>query len=214
MQNPFQNISLNQLIWCTKTLWLQEILLNPTIDNKDNLFSYKQLDLHFNKHHCQYEKNLPDFLKNLTLEEILLYSKEEKDDSLNKIRKNAEQIWNHNLFWNSINPCGYKPLNDQDQTEFQVVSDFFHKFQIPQAIKKLSIMGSGWLWCVYDDTVKVVSTYNSEIPNGFAIFNIDIWEHAYYVDFQNKRQNFVETLINNFMDYKFIYHQLKKINLV
>lgn len=173
--------------------------LEPYIDTKT-------MELHFSKHHLGYINKLNEVitgteLEKLTIEEIL-----KSLDLENKtLRNNAGGYYNHNMFWLSMSSKGggepTGSLNNAIKKDFGSFSDF--KNQLTETANKQ--FGSGWAWLVTDKTGKlsIVGTANQDNPlmpnigvTGTPILALDVWEHAYYLKYQNKRNAYVEAFFN------------------
>lgn len=162
------------------------------------LFNEEQMTFHYDKHHNAYIVNLNKFietdpsLKGKSLEEIVL-------SSTGGIFNNAAQIWNHTFFWFGISPTG---TGGQPSTELaaQITKDFGSMDELKAKFVDggVKTFGSGWIWlCVGNDgKLSLVSTSNAAVPftnNGpTPILTADVWEHAYYVDYRNLRQKYLE----------------------
>ena len=159
----------------------------------------EQMTFHYDKHHKAYIDNLNKFietdasLKGKTLEEIVL-------SSTGGIFNNAAQIWNHTFYWLNIAPVGKGgtptgPLADAIKRDFGGMDELKAKF-VDGGMKTF---GSGWIWLCSDSAGKLtlVSTSNAAVPftnNGpIPLMTADVWEHAYYVDYRNARQKYLET---------------------
>ena len=159
----------------------------------------EQMTFHYEKHHKAYIDNLNKFLetdvslKGKTLEEIVL-------SSTGGIFNNAAQIWNHTFYWFNLSPAGKGgtptgPLADAIKRDFGSLDDLKAKF-VDGGMKTF---GSGWIWLCTDSAGKLslVSTSNAAVPftgNGpIPLMTADVWEHAYYVDYRNARQKYLET---------------------
>lgn len=173
--------------------------LEPNIDART-------MEIHYSKHHLGYINKLNEViagteLDKLTIEEIL-----KSLDLENKpLRNNAGGYYNHNMFWSSMSSKGggepTGSLNTAIKKDFGSFSDF--KNQLTETANKQ--FGSGWAWLVTDKTGKlsIVGTANQDnplMPNigvvGTPILALDVWEHAYYLKYQNKRNNYVEAFFN------------------
>lgn len=173
--------------------------LEPNIDAKT-------MELHYSKHHLGYINKLNEViagteLEKLTIEEIL-----KSLDLENKtLRNNAGGYYNHNMYWASMSSKGggepTGALNTAIKKDFISFSDF--KNQLTDAANKQ--FGSGWAWLVTDKTGKlsIVATANQDNPlmpnigvTGTPILALDVWEHAYYLKHQNKRNNYIEAFFN------------------
>ncbi|MBN9542852.1 MAG: superoxide dismutase [Alphaproteobacteria bacterium] len=178
-----------------------------------NTFSF-----HHGKHHNAYVTNLNNLLKdkadfqNLDLEEIIMKSagKQETVGLFN----NAAQIWNHTFYWNSMKPNGGgRPsgeLMDKIASDFGSYEKFVEEFKQAATTQ----FGSGWAWLVVDSEgkLKVRKTGNAELPltNGEkALLTIDVWEHAYYIDYQNRRPDYITTFIEHLVNWDFALDNLK-----
>ena len=169
------------------------------------------LELHHGKHHNTYvtalnglvEKN--DALKGKSLEELiqLSYGKEE----LTPVFNNAGQHWNHSVFWESLSPEGG---GIPGKLEKKLVEDFgsVDKFKETFKANALGQFGSGWAWLILakDGKLKVTKTSNAGTPvatgEGKVLLVLDVWEHAYYVDFRNRRPDFTDNFLAKLANYE------------
>lgn len=162
--------------------------------------SQKTIDFHYGQHHAAYVKNLNNLIENtpydkMSLEEII-------KDSSGSIFNNAAQAWNHTFYWNCMTPDeeSMPPviLMKAIEQDFGGLENFKQMF-IKQAA---TLFGSGWLWLVKDENGKLslLQTSNADTPlvhDGLtALLTCDVWEHAYYLDKQNRRAEYV----NEFWD--------------
>ena len=182
----------------------------PKLDyNNDALapvMSQETLDLHHGKHHQTYVTNLNNLVKDTdlsgaSLEEIV--KRTSKDSSKAGIFNNAGQHWNHILFWKCMKPKGGGAM--PPELEKRIVADFgsVDKFKEDFIQAGITQFGSGWAWlCVKNGQLEVCSTPNQDNPlmpnecGGTPILGIDVWEHAYYLNYQNRRPDY----INAFFD--------------
>ncbi len=175
------------------------------------LISAQTFDFHYGKHHAAYVNNLNGAIKDTphatkTLDEIILAS----DGAL---FNNAAQVWNHTFFWNCMKPKGGgKPAGDLAaaiERDFGAFDKFREQF-VSAAVKQF---GSGWAWLVSEGgQLKITSTSNADLPmkhKQTALFTVDVWEHAYYLDYQNLRQKFVETVVDSLANWDFVAINLK-----
>ena len=187
----------------------------PKLDYAKNglspIMSEETLDLHHGKHHQTYITNLNNFIKDtdmtkLTLEEIILNSS--KDKSKTGIFNNASQHWNHLLFWKCMKPNGGgampSKLKERVESDFGSVEDFKKEF-IQAGVTQF---GSGWCWLSIDNGKLVVSkTPNAEntlIYNMKPILGCDLWEHSYYVDYKNRRPEYLENFFEKLINWDFV----------
>jgi Fe-Mn family superoxide dismutase len=175
------------------------------------LISAETFEYHYGKHHAAYVNNLNAAIQGTpneqkSLEDIILSSD-------GPLFNNAAQVWNHTFFWNSLKPQGGgKPSGDLAQA---IDRDFgsFDKFReqfVQAAVKQF---GSGWAWLVKEgDKLKITTTANADLPmkhNQTALFTVDVWEHAYYIDYRNARQKFVEVVVDSLANWDFVSENLK-----
>ena len=191
----------------------------PKLDYAKNalapIMSEETLDLHHGKHHQTYITNLNNFIKEtdmskMTLEEIILNSS--KDKSKIGIFNNASQHWNHLMFWKCMKPNGGGAM--PSKLKERIVSDFGSV----EEFKKLFIhagttqFGSGWSWLSIDNGKLVVNkTPNAEntlIHNMKPILGCDLWEHSYYVDYKNRRPEYLENFFEKLINWEFVESNL------
>ena len=191
----------------------------PKLDYAKNalapIMSEETLDLHHGKHHQTYITNLNNFIKDtdmagMSLEEIIHNSS--KDKSKAGIFNNASQHWNHELFWKCMKPNGGgsmpKKLEDRIKSDLGSIEEFKKKF-IQAGITQF---GSGWCWLSISNGKLVVSkTPNAENPlihNMKPILGCDVWEHSYYVDYRNRRPEYLENFFEKLINWEFVESQL------
>ena len=191
----------------------------PKLDYAKNalapIMSEETLDLHHGKHHQTYITNLNNFIKDtdmagMSLEEIVHNSS--KDKSKAGIFNNASQHWNHELFWKCMKPNGGgsmpKKLEDRIKSDLGSIEEF--KKQFIQA--GITQFGSGWCWLSLNNGKLVVSkTPNAENPlihNMQPILGCDVWEHSYYVDYRNRRPEYLENFFEKLVNWEVVESQL------
>ena len=174
--------------------------------------SSETFSFHHEKHHNAYVQNLNKLLsespmKEMGLEEIIKSSA--KDPNKAGIFNNAAQIWNHSFFWHSMRANGGgKPsgvLLEKIEGDFGSYEEFAGKFKTAGATQ----FGSGWAWLVYDlseGKLKVIKTPNAETPiteGQIPVLTCDVWEHAYYIDYQNKRPDYISVFLEHLANWEF-----------
>jgi Fe-Mn family superoxide dismutase len=173
--------------------------------------SEETLEYHYGKHHQAYMNNLKAALEgkpegNKSLEEII-------KDSSGGVFNNAAQVWNHTFFWNCMKPNGGgKPTGelasmiDRDFGGYDKFKEEFTKTCVTQ-------FGSGWGWLIEDGgKLALMQTSNADLPMKHgkkALLTVDVWEHAYYIDYRNLRPKFVETVIDKLLNWDFAAQNLK-----
>jgi len=168
------------------------------------------LDFHHGKHHNTYVVNLNNLiadtdLADKSLEDIMKATA--GDASKAGIFNNAAQVWNHTFFWNSLSPKGggapTGALAEAINDAFGSLDGFKEAFKTAG----LTQFGSGWAWLVArDGKLEIAKTPNAECPltdGATPIITCDVWEHAYYLDFQNRRPDFLDTFLNDLINWDF-----------
>jgi len=199
-----------------KLLLVQDPLPYPE-DALEPYISEKTMGLHYGKHHAGYVATSNRLLKDSDFQgktpvEIIKLTAGEKEYS--KIFNNVAQAWNHAFFWNCMKPGGGGMPKGKLAKKIQDSFGSFDAFKKEFLTTAKSQFGSGWVWLVLDgDILKVVSTSNADTPLSQGlnpIFTVDVWEHAYYLDYQNRRTDFVETVLDNLADWESVASRLGK----
>ncbi len=179
------------------------------------VMSQETLELHHGKHHQTYINNLNKFIKDtdmskMSLEEIIL--KTSKDKSKVGIFNNSSQHWNHILFWKCMKPKGGgtipTKLKNKITEDFGNLEEFKKKF-IEAGVTQF---GSGWCWLSLDKgKLKISKTSNAENPlihNMKPILGCDLWEHSYYVDYRNRRPEYLENFFEKLINWEYVESKL------
>lgn len=177
--------------------------------------SAKTFEFHHGKHHATYVANLNKLVDgtefaSMSLEDII--AKTRGDAGKVGIFNNAAQTWNHTFFWNSMKPNGGgAPTGD---LAAKIDADFGGLDKFKEEFKNAAVtqFGSGWAWLVVEGgKLKVTKTGNAETPVGTGatpLLTVDVWEHAYYLDYQNRRPDFVQTFLDNLVNWDFVAQNL------
>ncbi len=180
--------------------------------------SAKTLEFHHGKHHQAYVTNLNNLVKDTplagkSLEEIIRATA--KDEAKAGVFNNAAQVWNHTFFWSSMKPSGGgAPAGDLAQG---VTRDFGGLDKFKELFKQAAVgqFGSGWAWLVADKgELKIVKTPNAVTPitsGQVPLITCDVWEHAYYLDYQNRRPDFVQTFLDKLVNWDFAAKNLASV---
>ncbi len=169
--------------------------------------SAETLEYHYGKHHQTYVTNLNKLIEgteheNSSLEEIILAAEP------GPLFNNSAQVWNHTFFWNSLTPSGggapTGPVAEAIESSFGSYEEFRGKF----AEAATGQFGSGWAWLVKsgDGGVEIVKTANADLPlkhGQTALLTLDVWEHAYYIDYRNARPKFIEAFLDDLLNWEF-----------
>ena len=182
-----------------------------------NGMQQETLELHHGKHHQAYVTALNGFvekdssLQGKSLEDIIQMTYNQPDKA--PVFNNAGQHWNHNLFWPNMSPQGG---GIPGRLEQKITQDFGGVQQFKDAFKAAAVgqFGSGWAWLVLgqDGKLKVTKTPNGSNPlatgEGKALLGIDVWEHSYYLDFRNRRPDYVQNWLDKLANYEFAQQQM------
>ncbi len=177
--------------------------------------SEETFEYHHKMHHNAYVVNLNELLKSRvelqdkTLEELIILSS--KDQSMAGIFNNAAQIWNHTFYWHSITPNYISPegkILEMINRDFGSVEQFNSEFEKAG----LTQFGSGWAWLVLKDNhLSIMKTSNGDNPICYGyipILTCDVWEHAYYIDYRNKRGGYLKDFISRLINFEFANNNL------
>lgn len=173
--------------------------------------SAETLGFHHGKHHNAYVTNLNGLVagtefEGKSLEQIMVATAGKADKA--GIFNNAAQVWNHTFYWHSMAPNGggepTGELADKINADFGSYADFVDTFKKAGATQ----FGSGWAWLVLnkDGKLEVTKTPNAECPltDGHTpLLTMDVWEHAYYLDYQNRRPDYIETFLGKLVNWQF-----------
>ncbi len=177
--------------------------------------SKETLEFHHDKHHAAYVNNFNAAVKDTeldkkTLEDVI--KSVAGDPSKAGIFNNAAQAWNHTFYWKGIKPHGggipTDALAAKIDADFGSFAAFVDEFKKAGATQ----FGSGWAWLVLDKgTLKVTKTGNADNPltaGQIPLLTMDVWEHAYYLDYQNKRPSYIDTFVEKLINWDFVKENL------
>jgi Fe-Mn family superoxide dismutase len=181
---------------------------------KDALTPYisaNTLDFHYGKHHKTYVDNLNKLitgtdLEGKTLEEIIKIAT--KDPAKAGIFNNAAQVWNHSFYWKCLKKQGGGTPTGTVADKINATFGSYDKFVEELKNAGATQFGSGWAWLVADgNDLKITKTPNADTPLAHgqkALLTIDVWEHAYYLDYQNRRPDYLAAVIQNLINWDFV----------
>jgi Fe-Mn family superoxide dismutase len=173
--------------------------------------SKETLEFHYGKHHQAYVTNLNNLIKGTEFEQLPLDQIVKK--SSGPIFNNAAQVWNHTFFWHCLKPGGgggpaggLRQAIDRKWSSFDAFKEAFSK-------SAAGNFGSGWTWLVSkpDGSLDIVNTSNAGTPltgNDRPLLTLDVWEHAYYIDYRNRRPDFVAAFLNHLVNWDFAAQNL------
>ena len=168
--------------------------------------SKETFEFHYGKHHQAYVTNLNNLIKGTEFENLGLEDIVRKSSA--GIFNNSAQVWNHTFFWHSMKPNGGGEPTGALAAAINAKWGTFAAFKEAFTKSAVGNFGSGWTWLVKkaDGSVDIVNTSNAgtTLTSGDkALLTIDVWEHAYYIDFRNARPKFVETFLNSLANWDF-----------
>jgi superoxide dismutase, Fe-Mn family len=176
--------------------------------------SAETLDYHYDEHHHGYVSTLNSLLEGRpeayeSLTDIILSEE-------GSVFNNAAQVWNHSFYWESIKPGANTPegaIAEALDRDFGSFEQFKEEFTTAAA----SRFGSGWAWLVMDNgKLKIVTTSNADLPmkhNQIALLTVDVWEHAYYIDYRNARLKYLGDVIENLLNWEFAARNMAQAEL-
>ncbi|MFZ5660024.1 MAG: superoxide dismutase [Pseudomonadota bacterium] len=179
------------------------------------VISARTLGFHYGKHHQGYVNNLNKLvqgtaLADAPLEAVIRETAGKPEQSA--IFNNAAQVWNHTFYWHSMRPKGGGRPNGRLGELLAASFGSYEQFRKAFANAAVGQFGSGWAWLVQDGgQLKVVKTPNAETPltGGMKpLLTLDVWEHAYYLDYQNRRPEYVEAVIDRLLNWEFAARNL------
>jgi Fe-Mn family superoxide dismutase len=178
--------------------------------------SARTLEFHYGKHHRAYVDNLNRLTKDSSLaskslEDVIRETAREASQV--GVFNNAAQVWNHSFYWQCMKPDGGgkppAPLSSAIEQAFGSLDRFKEEFKNACVTQ----FGSGWGWLVLDGgTLKIAKTANAETPvahGQIPLLTCDVWEHAYYLDYQNRRPDYVQTFIDQLLNWEFVARTLE-----
>ena len=177
--------------------------------------SARTMSVHYGKHHQAYVDNLNGLvagtpMAGLPLEEIIRRTAGKPEQA--GLFNNAAQVWNHTFFWNSMQPGGGGAPTGELAERINAAFGSFEAFKTAFSEAAMTQFGSGWAWLVQEgDTLKIVKTANADTPlvhGQTALLTCDVWEHAYYLDYQNRRKDFVQVFLDHLVNWDFAASQL------
>ena len=169
--------------------------------------SAETLEFHYGKHHQAYVTNLNNLVKGTEYESLDLEAIIKKAPA-GGVFNNAAQVWNHTFFWHSMSPNGGGEPGGALADAIKAKWGSFEDFKKAFTASAVGNFGSGWTWLVKkaDGSVDLVNTSNAATTlttDDKALLCIDVWEHAYYIDYRNRRPDFVATFLNSLVNWEF-----------
>ena len=174
------------------------------------VISAQTLSFHYGKHHKAYVDNLNKLVAGTDMSETpletLIKAVAGKPDKAG-VFNNAAQVWNHTFFWNSMKPGGGGAPTGAVAKAIDAAFGSYDNFKKEFSNAAMTQFGSGWAWLVADKgQLRIAKTPNAETPlttGQTPLLTVDVWEHAYYLDYQNRRADFVAAVIDKLLNWEF-----------
>jgi Fe-Mn family superoxide dismutase len=175
------------------------------------VISAETMSFHYGKHHKAYVDNLNKLIAGTDLaehplEKIVAASVGQADKA--GIYNNSAQVWNHTFFWNSLRPNGGGAPTGAARKAVNAAFGSYENFRGEFANAATTQFRSGWAWLVADKgTLQVMKTGDADTPLTMGVaplLTIDVWEHAYYLDYQNRRADFVAAVLDRLLNWEFV----------
>lgn len=192
-------------------------------DALEPYISAKTMSFHYGVHHAAYVTNANKLMKELdvdekTPEEVILKAYEEMEDEkeYQNLYNQAAQAWNHSFFWKCLKPeGGGSPCCDMLYPLKQAFGSY-EQFEADFIDAGKSLFGSGWVWLVADKegNLSIITTADAHTPiaHGYTpLLTVDVWEHSYYLDYQNKRADYIKAVIEHLVNWEFVASQLAPV---
>ncbi|MHC1728251.1 MAG: superoxide dismutase [Syntrophobacteraceae bacterium] len=186
-------------------------------DALEPYISRQTLSFHYGKHHKAYVEKTKELVRGaefagMHLVEIVKKTADRPDKAA--LFNNAAQAWNHNFYWKSLAPGGGGKPEGEISRRIDKAFGSYENFKKEMTGSAMGRFGSGWAWLVADEKgLKVISTSNADTPIAHGqtpLLTIDVWEHAYYLDYQNRRADYVNAVIDHLLNWKFAESHLPK----
>jgi superoxide dismutase, Fe-Mn family len=171
--------------------------------------------LHYGRHHASYYTNLNNITKDtpyasMTLPQLVVEANKDKD---RRFFNNAGQAWNHERYWEMLTPGGAKSPENRLLELISVTFGSFDELKNKIVASAGTVFGSGWTWLVQSDgKLEIMNTSGGDGPltsGKTALFGIDVWEHAYYLDYENRRPDHVKAVLDNIINWSVVASRLK-----
>ena len=177
--------------------------------------SEETLEYHYGKHHQTYVTNLNNAVEgtehaDASIEEIIAAA-----EVHTPLFNNSAQVWNHTFYWSCLSPSGGGAPGGEVGDAISSAFGSYDAFKEELTQAALTQFGSGWAWLAHDGSgLKIMKTLNADLPmkhDAKALLTIDVWEHAYYIDFRNARPKYVETLLDKLVNWDFVAANLAAV---
>lgn len=170
--------------------------------------SKETLEFHYGKHHQTYVNTLNDMVKGTEHEGGSLEDVIQAAETHTPLFNNAAQVWNHTFYWSSMKPGGGGRPDGELGEAINSAFGSYEKFSEEFSTAGKTQFGSGWAWLIDDGSgLKVMKTLNADLPmkhSAKALLTMDVWEHAYYIDYRNARPQYISSFLDNLVNWDFV----------
>ena len=189
----------------------------PYADNAlSHVISANTIGFHYGKHHRGYVDNLNSLIAGTLFEDLSLetiIARTAFDANKTEIFNSAAQTWNHTFYWQSLSPRGGGEPPAELRQRIEASFGNVDRCKRELATAATSQFGSGWAWLVLDgDKLKILKTANADLPlirSMTPLLTVDVWEHAYYLDYQNRRADYVNAVLDKLINWSFAADNLR-----
>ena len=189
----------------------------PYADNAlSHVISANTIGFHYGKHHRGYVDNLNSLIAGTLFEDLSLetiIARTAFDANKTEIFNSAAQTWNHTFYWQSLSPRGGGEPPAELRRRIEASFGNVDRCKRELATAATSQFGSGWAWLVLDgDKLKILKTANADLPlirSMTPLLTLDVWEHAYYLDYQNRRADYVNAVLDRLINWSFAADNLR-----
>ncbi len=186
-------------------------------DALEPYMSRETLEFHHDKHHKTYVETANKLIQGTGLEDRSLedvVTASYKNADLKKLFNNTAQHWNHSAFWLSLTPSKSSGVPGALERQIQADLGGIDKFKKDFVAEGLSQFGSGWVWLVFDGgKLSIAKTGNAENPPALgktSLITCDVWEHAYYIDYRNGREKFLNAFVDHLINWEYVAENFEK----
>ncbi len=201
--------------------WMKSLVELPELpwakDALAPIISEDTINFHYGKHHNAYVVKTKELiagteLEGKSLEEIMIFAAGKPEHKV--LYNNAAQVWNHSFYWKCLTPKDKSVMPEELREMLAHCFGSVEEFKKQLVAAGMGQFGSGWAWVVVQDGKLAISkTPNAEEPwsdTVSPVLTLDVWEHAYYLDFQNRRQAYLEEVLDNIINWDYMLENIKK----
>ena len=184
------------------------------------IISARTVQFHYGKHHRGYVDKLNVLVQERKIQEVSLVDlirRTHGNPSQADVFNNAAQVWNHNFYWHSLAPAGREANQDPSKALAEMIEKSFGglpALKTEMVENAMAQFGSGWVWLLWDGRgLRVTKTSNAQVPfidGNTPLLTVDVWEHAYYLDYQNQREAHVRAVLDRLLNWTFAAENLER----